>query len=212
MTQKAHEKAGEKDLARGAKHRAARAIVLIIACAATLVGGSMFAMNAAHLSLFFVSGSSMQPELNNGDIAVLKYQKEVKKGQTVVFKEPNKWKSYNGGFEQVDNYFIKQVAAIPGDTVNINSDEVDVNGEVIVNFKRDNYRCPAMEEKDGERAKPLAHTLEQSEIFVLGKNKDTSFDSLRVFCNFDKKDTFLSQLEVAQLGDIVHVFRLGRKE
>lgn len=170
----------------------------------------------------------MSPDLNNKDIAVIKHQEYINDGQVIVFKEPSKWKQYNSdnvydynvntavnvdtankdtedssessGQAMGFTYFIKNVVAVVGEELTINKEGVHVEGETVFNFKDNNYTCKA-----AEAGQEFSGVLNNQQVFVMGTNHEASFDSLRVFCNYDSDDMFLNSMEVSQHGEVVKV-------
>lgn len=107
-----------------------------------------------------VTGNSMYPTLHDKDIvAYSRLGKEYKPGDVIVFKRSD-------GEE-----FVKRVVAVAGDTVNIQSGKVYVNGEEA-KFK-------------GTLGKTIRTgscieypvVVEDKEVFVLGDNREVSEDS-----------------------------------
>lgn len=218
----------EKDLSKVAKGAAAKFILTVVFVAIAIVGGFMVAVNQLHLSFVYVSGNSMSPDLNNKDIAVIKHQEYINDGQVIVFKEPSKWKQYNSdnvydynvntavnvdtvNKDTEDNsepngqamgftYFIKNVVAVVGEELTINKEGVHVEGETVFNFKDNNYACKA-----AEAGKEFSGVLNNQQVFVMGTNHEASFDSLRVFCNYNSDDMFLNSMEVSQHGEVLKV-------
>lgn len=218
----------EKDLSKVAKGAAAKFILTVVFVAIAIVGGFMVAVNQLHLSFVYVSGNSMSPDLNNKDIAVIKHQEYINDGQVIVFKEPRKWKQYNSdnvydynvntavnvdtvNKDTEDNsepngqamgftYFIKNVVAVVGEELTINKEGVHVEGETVFNFKDNNYACKA-----AEAGKEFSGVLNNQQVFVMGTNQEASFDSLRVFCNYNSDDMFLNSMEVSQHGEVLKV-------
>lgn len=192
------------DIGKNMSKKVAYTVVGIITATIALVGAIMVAMNLSNISFFYVSGHSMEPTLRNGQVAVLKYKKEIEPDQTVVFKEPLKWKEYgSNGTTHSDNYFIKRVVAVPGDEVFINKEGLFVNGEKSYGFREHNYKCkPAKEEG-------MHHILKQNQIFVVGDNANHSLDSLRVAClgEEDENVVFFSANEIIQHGNVVKTLR-----
>lgn len=218
----------EKDLSKVAKGAAVKFILTVVFVAIAIVGGFMVAVNQLHLSFVYVSGNSMSPDLNNKDIAVIKHQEYINDGQVIVFKEPSKWKQYNSdnvydynvntavnadtankdtedssesnGQTMGFTYFIKNVVAVVGEELTINKEGVHVEGETVFNFKDNNYTCKA-----AEAGQEFSGVLSNQQVFVMGTNHEASFDSLRVFCNYDSDDMFLNSMEVSQHGEVVKV-------
>ncbi|MEJ2526458.1 MAG: signal peptidase I, partial [Desulfuromonadales bacterium] len=96
--------------------------------------------------------------------------REPERGDIIVFEFPeDKDKSY---FERRD--FIKRVIGLPGDTVEIRSKNVYVNGE--------RYITPEAVYKDGNlTAGPRDNMppvkVPEDKYFVMGDNRDRSYDS-----------------------------------
>ncbi len=112
-----------------------------------------------------VDGSSMVPTLNNGQFVMinrLAYNLgdfttgEVKRGDVVVFHYPR----------DPEQEYIKRIIGLPGETVEITSGHVYVNGQQMI----EPY-IAADARNEGEWAVPAGH------IFVLGDNRNNSQDS-----------------------------------
>ena len=114
---------------------------------------------------FLVSGSSMEPSFQNGNyllIDELTYRfREPERGEVVVFKYPN----------DPSSYFIKRVIGLPGETVKIRNGKVEIYSGSAVKFLDEYYI------NSGAPAGDLEKTLGVGECFVMGDNRDFSFDS-----------------------------------
>jgi len=119
---------------------------------------------------FIVSGASMVPNLHNGDYLIIdeiSYRfSEPQRGDVVVF-DASFLPQYKG------QKFIKRVIGLPGETVTI------VNGKVSVT-KTDNqvinlneYYLP----KNLETFPNKILTLSADQYFVMGDNREFSYDS-----------------------------------
>jgi signal peptidase I len=112
---------------------------------------------------FKVQGTSMSPELKDGErILVNKFLYfigDIERGDVVVFWYP----------EDPKLSFIKRVVALPGETVEIRSGEVFVNGRRI----DEGYVSPANADL---RSFP-PHEVRPGHFFVLGDNRKGSNDS-----------------------------------
>ncbi len=112
-----------------------------------------------------VSGSSMEPTLQNGDNLIvdkLSYR----------FREPERFEIIVFPFQHEDNtYYIKRIIGLPGERVRI-----DENGNIYINEE-------LLEEHYGREVilNPGTAfegiTLKEDEYFVLGDNRNNSSDS-----------------------------------
>lgn len=112
-----------------------------------------------------VSGVSMEPTLNEGQIVIVNkfeyYLKKPKRNDVIVYKQSNKEHSY---FE------LKRVIGLPGETVKIKNGLVYINDEVMKEkVKTDIIQNGGLAE-EGVR-------LDDNEYFVLGDNRNDSEDS-----------------------------------
>jgi signal peptidase I len=119
------------------------------------------------LQNFKVEGQSMEPNLHNDEyILVNKVDYLVhspQRGDIVVFK------AVPAG--QPDRDFIKRVIGVPGDTVSVHNDTVYVNGHAL----KETYisQPPTYTWPSSGRAE----VVPKDEYFVLGDNRNNSFDS-----------------------------------
>lgn len=105
-------------------------------------------------SLYRVYGDSMSPTLVNDQVVVVNQSKDVEKGDLIVLR-----------LEDVD--YMKRVIGMPGDTVEIKNNQVYVNGKPLTEpyiIETDIADFPKM-------------TIEQGKVFVLGDQRETSYDS-----------------------------------
>lgn len=116
---------------------------------------------------FLVSGASMEPTFSSGDYLLvdeLTYRfREPERGEVTVFKYP--------GNESV--YFIKRIIGLPGDRVVISGGKITV-------FNNAHPGGLTLDEKYlGTRftSGNVDVTLDPSQYFVLGDNRNFSFDS-----------------------------------
>ncbi|MEK7626846.1 MAG: signal peptidase I [Patescibacteria group bacterium] len=115
---------------------------------------------------FLVSGSSMEPSFKNGNYLLvdeLTYRfRAPERGEVVVFKYPN----------DTNSYFIKRIIGLPGEMVRTGGGQVEV-------LKKDG-KTIALDESYVSRESQGAEmekTLAAGEYFVMGDNRDFSFDS-----------------------------------
>lgn len=117
---------------------------------------------------FLVSGSSMEPGFQNGDYLLvdeIAYRfHEPTRGDVVVFKYPLDPRSY----------YIKRVIGLPGE-------RVVVSGNVVTVYTKDG-NTEALKESYVARMSGVErgeYTVKQGEYFVMGDNRDFSYDSRR---------------------------------
>ena len=110
-----------------------------------------------------VSGRSMEPNLYNNDQVMLDkltYRfRDPKRYEIIVFPGPQ------GG----NQFFVKRVIALPGETVQIKEGKVYVDHKEVKDYSKDHTTDPC--ELKGEIK------LSADEYFVLGDNRDNSNDS-----------------------------------
>jgi signal peptidase I len=112
---------------------------------------------------FKVQGTSMSPELKDGERILvnkfLYYFGEIERGDIVVFWYP----------EDPKLSFIKRVVALPGETVEIRSGAVFVNGTLIDE--------PYVSGANADLRSFPPHEIRAGHFFVLGDNRKGSNDS-----------------------------------
>lgn len=108
-------------------------------------------------SPFVVVGEAMSPTYNNGDYLLInKFDKSFERGDVIVFhypKDPNK-------------LFIKRIIGLPSEKVDIQDSKVLINGKML----NETYY-------GGETDGNTSVTLGQDQYFILGDNRNKSFDS-----------------------------------
>jgi len=134
---------------------------------------------------FFVQGASMEPNFENGEYLIISEfgykktdvqvgnrsfftidpRKELARGDVVVFRYPR----------NPEQYFIKRVVGLPGETVTI------VGGHVSIKAAHASLTTPLDEsaylDPSQETAGSFSLTLGVEEYFVLGDNRAFSHDS-----------------------------------
>lgn len=119
---------------------------------------------------FFVDGSSMSPNFENGEyllIDEISYRlKDPQRGEVVVFKFP----------VNPSQFFIKRIIGLPGETIQIK------NNEIIIKNQSNPEGFVLDESKYLQNVPPLDDqeiTLGKDEFFVMGDNRRESYDSRR---------------------------------
>lgn len=116
---------------------------------------------------FLVSGSSMEPNFNNGNyllIDELTYHfRQPARGEVVVFKYPN----------DPSAYFIKRVIGLPEEKVSIKDGRIDIIGPDQKKIELKESYLPPLQKNAGD----FETVLGQREYLVLGDNRNYSFDS-----------------------------------
>lgn len=125
----------------------------------------VFVINTFVVQRIMVSGDSMYPYLHNKDQLMmdkLSYRiHDPERFDIVVFPVVRDGK---------EEYYIKRVIGLPGETVQIIDGYVYINGEKL----DENYGAEVMNDA-GRAAEPI--TLGDDEYFVLGDNRNRSDDS-----------------------------------
>ena len=125
----------------------------------------VFVINTFVVQRTMVSGDSMYPYLHNKDQLMmdkLSYRfHDPERFDIVVFPVVRDGK---------EEYYIKRVIGLPGETVQIIDGYVYINGEKL----DENYGAEVMNDA-GRAAEPI--TLGDDEYFVLGDNRNDSTDS-----------------------------------
>ena len=115
---------------------------------------------------FLVSGSSMEPTFNDNNyllIDEISYRfREPERGEVIVFRYPGNRKAF----------YIKRIIGLPGETIHVDRGKVTIT---MIDGTRErigeSYIAPAWTSGDVET------TLGEEEYFVMGDNRNFSFDS-----------------------------------
>ncbi len=142
--------------------------LVIVAAVAALVATLI-------LPVLQISGTSMEPTLNNGEIVVLIKTSELKRGDLCGFAYSNK-------------ILIKRVIGLPGDTIFIDEDgTIYINGYALDE--------PYITEKAfGECDIEFPYTVPEEEYFLMGDQRATSIDSRSTVIGCIPKDQIIGKL------------------
>ncbi len=142
-----------------------------------------------------VDGESMMYTLHDGDALIADKL-------TYRFRDPERFEiiifPYAG---DPDNYFIKRIIGLPGETVQIDYEgNIYINGEIL----DEQYGAEIIQDP-GRAVEPI--TLGEDEYFVMGDNRNYSFDSREPSVgNIKRKDiigrTWLRVYPFATFGKI----------
>ncbi len=142
---------------------------------------------------YIVSGDSMDNTFQNGNYLIvdeISYRfSEPKRGEVIVFKAPPEALDQQRLAGTKTVFYIKRIIGLPGETVEINSDEVKIynkenpNGIILTEpyvYISKSIPSPLSDIK-------LKVTLKESEYFVMGDNRHNSSDS-RLWGALSKKN------------------------
>lgn len=127
-----------------------------------VAGIAVFVIRTYVVQPFLVSGQSMEPNFQGGNYLLIdevSYRVEdPQRRDVIVFRYPGNEKTF----------YIKRIIGIPGDQIVVNSGQVSVNGEIInETYLPDDVRTVGN----------INRKLDSGEYFVMGDNRDFSFDS-----------------------------------
>ncbi len=138
-----------------------------------------------------VEGQSMADTLQNNEIMFVTKPEyifgEPQRGDVVICKYPGRTEN-----------FVKRLMAVPGDTIEVRSNDVYVNGELV----DEPYLTP---ERNDDTFSMQAMTLGDGEYFVMGDNRDNSHDS-RNYYGYGKPATLTRDQIVGHVRFVVFPF------
>jgi len=144
------------------------AVLIVVAAAAVLISTIL-------MPVVQVSGESMSPTLNHGDILVTLNTDNIRKGDLCCVSWQNKM-------------LLKRVIAVQGDEVNIESDgDVYVNGELLDEpyvIKKSMGICDIT----------FPYEVPDNKIFILGDNRELSVDSRNADIGSIGKDQIIGKV------------------
>ena len=154
-------------------HRRNALLTFLLSFALTVLGGAMILL--LFLPVLEVSGSSMEPTLQDGDILVLFKPKTVQAGEMC-------------GMYARGRLILKRVIGLPGDVV-----DMDDAGNVYVNGTQ--LQEPYISEKSvGTCDLSFPFTVPDNSLFVMGDHRETSIDSRSSLIGCVRTDQVMGQV------------------
>ncbi|MCD8074675.1 MAG: signal peptidase I [Lachnospiraceae bacterium] len=142
--------------------------ILIVAAAVSILAATTL------LPVLQVSGTSMEPTLEDGDVIVLLKSGNYRTGDLCAFYYQNK-------------LLLKRVIGVPGDVIDIDTDgNVSVNGEVLEEPYVTNLSL-------GECDLTFPYQVPENRYFVMGDNRSTSIDSRSSVIGCIEKDQIVGK-------------------
>jgi len=117
---------------------------------------------------FEVNGDSMHPSFLNDDYLIvdeISFRfREPTRGEVVIFRFPR----------DRSQFFIKRIIGLPGETVNIKNDRIQVSDGETLTLDESGYLMTSASNTLGSNQEVV---LREDEYYVLGDNRDASSDS-----------------------------------
>ncbi len=146
--------------------------IVILLLVARLGLASLPLVLNAQLERFVVPSGSMQPTLQVGDRMFVSKNAAYRPqfGDLIVFRSPRAVRNstpQRSRSGQSETFFVKRVIGTPGQTIEVRGGQVYLNGQAIAE--------PYLTEAPRYRLDPV--TLGADQYFVLGDNRNNSYDS-----------------------------------
>lgn len=155
------------------KKQGARSSIFRRCCALLAIMLLCLYISAFHFQLMLVQGASMEPTYHSWEFVLLdKHPQSFERGDVIAFR-----------CAELQSVLIKRVAAVPGDTVDIQ------NGVFLVNGTPESGAPETL-----PQGMPLPITLGVGEYFVLGDNRAKSKDSRYILVREVKKEDILGRV------------------
>lgn len=180
-----------KDLTKSLTKIGSIALILIVVFSVCVVATLII----QRVSIFAISGSSMEPTFEDRQSVILKQSKTVNHDEIVFFKKPKSWSDY----VDHDTTLVKRIVAVPNDKLTFDGKDFKVNGESVYKLSEDGYECDAGN-------KNFEHVLTDKEIFAMGDNPNHSLDSRRIFCDGGVDKMFIPHQSIVDYGKVVFKF------
>lgn len=143
-----------------------------------------------------VKGESMQNTLKNGELMYVSKPEyllgDPSRGDVIICRYPGR-----------TEYFVKRVMGLPGETVEVEQNQVYINGELIDEPYLD-------EERNNNGFSMEAFTLGTEEYFVMGDNRDNSHDS-RNYYGYGSPAAITRDMVIGHVQVVMFPFNAIRK-
>lgn len=167
-----------------------KSLIITIIVTLFLTLSVIFIFKTFGYQIVTVSGNSMYPTYKNGDVLLLK-NKKIENNDIAIFQPNSSWDKNN------TKTYIKRIAGVPGDTVEINNNEIKINNHTIRELP-ENYNCINSNS---------SFSLNDDYYFVLGDNKVNSNDSLFEYCNLND-DFLISKEQIKIAAEPIKLFSI----
>ncbi len=132
---------------------------------------------------FLVSGASMDNTFHNGNYLIvdeLSYRFEnPKRGDVIIFKVPPEGLALQHVAQDKTVFYIKRIMGLPGETIEINGDQVKIYESATSSGKILNEPYIYIDKNISSNFSNIKEkvTLKANEYFVMGDNRHNSSDS-----------------------------------
>ena len=138
---------------------------------ATIISSLTFYILSCNFLLFKVYGSSMENTLHSNDFLIVSLNSYKDNAPSYNDIVNIKYSDNNG-----EKYIVKRIIAVPGDNIKIINNSIFLNGKLLEESYVKNLKNSIFN---------IEITIPKDKYFVLGDNKDVSYDS-RYFGLIDK--------------------------
>jgi len=130
---------------------------------------------------FIVSGDSMDNTFRNGQYLIvdeISYRFEnPQRGDVIIFRIPEKAVEMSYNVLGSKTYFIKRIIGLPGETLDINGNDVTIFNKENPNGLKLSENYTFVDKLIPSRNIKMKITLKDDEYFVMGDNRNNSSDS-----------------------------------
>lgn len=165
------------------------------------VGVATFALLRMFIVPAYVVGSSMAGTLVDGQYTLgirTAFAGELERGDIITFYPPDEM---TGAYK--DRLFVKRIIGLPGETVRIEDGVVYIDGEVLEEDYIDSWT---------KNTGPYEFTVPEGSYFVMGDNRDNSYDSRNWDTPYVPYENILSKAELAYKGRMLRYLYTEEQE